>query len=200
MRVFNNRFLFLLLVLLTFSCKNEKSDNVADDSDIRFRYYNLENQGWKSKKHSQIVDSINFTATEVPIQYYLLKSNPDQSLIKTDSIYDSNKREKIIEFTFQDEEERDLLGEKFTKMNYNDAVEYMSFTIQKDFSIVTSKNDTIQCSGVLFERNFKIAPFQRVLLFFSNIDPNDKIQLVYQDNLFKRGILKFRFKEPVLNL
>jgi hypothetical protein len=92
------------------------------------------------------------------------------------------------------------LEDKFTNLDYQKAVEYMSFTIQKDFSVITSKNDTIQCSGVMFERNFKIAPYHKLLLFFSGINPNDKIQLVYQDNLFKKGTLKFRFKEPILKL
>jgi hypothetical protein len=68
--------------------------------------------------------------------------------------------------------------------------------LDRDFYVVTSKNDTIPCSGVNFERNFKIAPFQKVLLFFSGIDPNDKIQLVYKDYLFKKGTLKFKFKDP----
>ena len=189
----------LLLLLLT-ACKKEKIDGAIDDSEIRFRYFNLEKSGWKSRLHSQKVDNINFTATEVPIQYYLLKDQGNENLIKVDSLYEKNKTERIIEFTFQDEDEADLLLEKFTQLDYESAVKYMSFTIQKDFVAVTGKKDTIKCSGVLFERNFKVAPNNKVLLFFSNIDPNDKIQLVYQDNLFKKGTLKFRFKEPILNL
>jgi hypothetical protein len=61
--------------------------------------------------------------------------------------------------------------------------------------VVTAKKDTIPCSGVTFERNYKIAPYQKVLLFFSGIDPNDKIQLVYNDYLFRKGTLKFKFKD-----
>ncbi|MFN7676735.1 hypothetical protein [Flavobacterium sp.] len=150
--------------------------------------------------HNQKVDNIDFTATEVPIIYYLLKDSPNQDLIATDSIYEQNKRERLIEFVFQDESEEDLLEDKFTNLDYQKAVEYMSFTIQKDFSVITSKNDTIQCSGVMFERNFKITPYHKLLLFFSDINPNDKIQLIYQDKLFKKGTLKFRFKEPILKL
>ena len=85
-------------------------------------------------------------------------------------------------------------------MNYDKSIAYMSFNIQKDFTVVTSKHDTIVCSGVLFERTFKIAPKNKILLFFSDINPNDRIQLVYQDELFKTGTLKFRFKDPILKL
>ena len=76
----------------------------------------------------------------------------------------------------------------------------MSFKIQDDFYVVTTKNDTIKCEGVLFERNFKVAPFTKVLLFFSGIAPEDKIQLVYQDKLFKKGTIKFNFRDKILNL
>jgi hypothetical protein len=199
MKVFS-RLLFLIIILCTLSCKNEKSDKGVDDSDIRFRYFNLENQGWKSKTHSEKVEGINFTATEVPIQYYLLKDQGNINLKKVDSIYEKNKRDRIIEFVFESDKQDDLLNENYTKLDYQKAVEYMSFTIQKDFLAVTSKNDTIPCEGVLFERNFKVAPNNKVLLFFSNINPYDKIQLVYKDYLFQKGTLKFRFKEPILNL
>ncbi|MCF6133249.1 hypothetical protein [Flavobacterium wongokense] len=199
MRGFNSCF-FILLGFVLFSCKNDKDAKTKDDSAIRYRYYNLQNRGWKSLTHSQKVDNINFTATEVPIVYYLLKDNKDDDLIKVDSLYEENKRDRIVEFEFQDQDEEDLLLEKFTNLDYQKGVEYMSFTIQDDFSVVTSKKDTIPCSGVIFERNFKIAPYHKLMLFFSGINPNDKIQLIYKDNLFRKGTLKFRFKEPILNL
>ena len=200
MKDFNKIFLLLIYCFLLMSCKNGKDAKVVDDSEIKFRYFTLEKEGWKSKTHNEKVDNINFTATEVPIQYYLLKDDPNQNLVKIDSIYNENKRERVLEFVFRDENNDDILKEKYTALDYQKSVEYMSFTIQKDFVVVTSKNDTIKCSGVMFERNFKVSPNNKLLLFFSNIDPYDKIQLVYQDNLFKKGTLKFRFKEPILNL
>ena len=185
--------IFILLFSVVFvSCKKE----IKDDSEIRERYFQLEKIGWKSKVHNQIVDDINFTATEVPIQYYLLKDKGKEDLFLVDSLYEENKRERIIEFTFHQDEEKDLLQNDFTGMTYEEGVKYMSFGLEKDFCVVTSKKDTIKCSGVTYERNYKIAPFQKVLLFFSGIDPNEKIQLVYQDYLFRKGTIKFKFKDP----
>lgn len=192
MKVQSN-FVFFLLFSLTFlSCKKE----VKTDDEIRDRYFQLEKIGWKSKVHNQLVDDINFTATEVPIQYYLLKDKGNKDLSLVDSIYEENKTERVIEFTFHHDEEKDLLENKFTGMTYEEGVKYMSFGLERDFYVVTSKNDTIKCSGVNYERNYKIAPFQKVLLFFSGIDPNEKIQLVYQDYLFRKGTIKFKFKDP----
>lgn len=184
----------LALVFIAFSCKKEGNE-VKDDSEIRDRYYNLEKVGWKSRMYTQKIDDIGFTATEVPILYYLLKDKGKQDLFLVDSLFEENKKERVMEFTFQQEEEKDLLSKDFTGMDYTDAVKYISFGLDKDFYVVTSKKDTIPCSGVTFERNYKIAPYQKVLLFFSGIDPNDKIQLVYNDYLFRKGTLKFKFKD-----
>ena len=69
---------FLFIVLLA-SCKKED----AADSDIEFRLFNLEKQGWKSKLHSQKIDDITFTATEVPLQYYILKELGNENFVES---------------------------------------------------------------------------------------------------------------------
>lgn len=195
MRVLN-RLCFLFLLIVLFSCKKDSQSKNFDDSEIRDRYFNLEKIGWKSITYTQKVEDIDFTATEVPIQYYLLKDLGTEDLKTIDSIYEVNKHERVLEFTFQQEEEKDLLSKEFTGMEYTDAIKYISFGIDKDFYVVTSKKDTIACSGVNFERSYKIAPYQKVLLFFSGIDPNEKIQLIYTDFLFRKGTLKFKFNDP----
>ena len=190
-----SRLILAFLLLALFSCKKDSQSKKIDDSEIRDRYFNLEKIGWKSRAYTQKIEDIGFTATEVPIQYYLLKDQGTENLKTVDSLYEENKRERVIEFTFQQDEEKDLLAKDFTGMEYTDAVKYMSFGLDKDFYVVTSKKDTIQCSGVTYERSYKIAPYQKVMLFFSGIDPNDKIQLVYTDYLFRKGTLKFKFKD-----
>lgn len=195
--------LFSVLVL-TFSLGlyfyYSNFNKVIDDSKIRHQLYSLENVGWKSKKHEQKVDDISFVATEVPIQYYILKNEGKQNLFNVDSIYQANKTERIYEFTIQQDEEKDLLDRKFTKLPFDETIKYLSFNMQNDFSIVTKKNDTIKCNGVTFERNFKIASFQKVLVYFSGIQPDEKVQLVYNDKLFHKGILKFRFKDSYIKI
>lgn len=188
-----NRLIFVFIVLIVSSCK--KDSQSIEDSEIRNRYFNLEKIGWKSRVYTQKIEDIGYTATEVPVQYYLLKDLGAENLKTVDSLYEQNKKERIIEFTFQQEEEKDLLAKDFTGIEYTDAVKYMSFNLDKDFYAVTSKNDTIKCSGITYERTYKIAPYQKVLLFFSGIDPNEKIQLIYNDFLFKKGTLKFKFKD-----
>lgn len=169
----------------------------VDDSRIRYELYSLENVGWKSKKYGQKVDDISFTAIEVPIQYYILKNQGKQDLFKVDSIYQEHKEERVYEFLFEQDERKDLLEKEFTNLDYKDATSYMSFNIEKDFYLVTENKDTITTSGVLYERNFKVAPYQKVMVFFSGITPKEKVQLVYKDVLFRKGVLKFKLKEPL---
>lgn len=169
----------------------------VNDSRIRYELYSLENIGWKSKKYSQKVDDITFTAIEVPIQYYILKDQGKSDLFKIDSIFQENKKERVYEFLIEQDDKKDLLQKNYSDLNYQDAVSYLSFNIEKDFYLVTDSHDTIKTSGVLYERNFKIAPYQKVMVFFSDVDPKAKTQLIYKDVLFKKGTLKFRLKEPI---
>lgn len=187
----------MISILLLFSCDKKENKNIkdVDDSAIRYKLFQLEDMGWKSKNNSQQIEDINFTATEVPIEYYLLKDQGKSDLFNIDSLYNQNKFERIIEFTFTQEDEEDLLKEDFTNLSYEEGVKYMSFNMENDFYIVTSRNDTVKCSGVNYERNFKVAPFQKIMLFFSGIQPKDKIQLIYNDKLFGKGIVKFKFEE-----
>ncbi|WP_288243671.1 hypothetical protein [uncultured Chryseobacterium sp.] len=199
MKVIHKITLLPLLTSMLICCK-DKTEEPIDDSAIRYEYFRLENNGWKSKKNTQKINDIVFTATEVPLPYYILKESGSEDLFYADSIYQQNKRERIIEFEYSHQEEKDLLEKEFTSMNYQESVKYMSFSLEKDFYVVTSKQDTIACSGLTFERNFKIAPYHKVLLFFTNIDPDDEIQLIYQDKLFKKGTLKFKFQEKITKL
>lgn len=194
----NNKTCLLILIFtfcLCISCGN------SNDKKTRLGYksFSLNQREWKSQSITQFIGDINYTATEVPIQYYLLKNNPGNHQ-KVDSLYQLSKRERIVEIEFQHVDNTDLLKHEYTNRSYEDTVKYMAFTLEKDFTIVTSSNDTIQCSGVNFERNFKIAPFKRVLLYFNDINPNDNIKLLYQDHLFRNGIIKFDFKDIALKV
>ena len=189
-------YLFLIVMVFVFSsCKKDVVKTQEYDE-----LYRLAEIGWKSKKINHYINNINYTATEVPIAYYILKDKGENNLQLVDSIYNAHKRERVLEIEFHHDEEKDLLLNEFTNKSYEDAVKYMAFTIKKDFKIVTNSKDTISCAGVQFERNFKVAPFKRALLYFGNINPEDQVQLIYNDELFGNGIIKFKFKETPIKL
>ena len=83
----------MISILLLFSCNKKENKNIkdVDDSVIRYKLFQLEDMGWKSKNNSQQIEDINFTATEVPIEYYLLKDQGKSDLFNIDSLYNQNK-------------------------------------------------------------------------------------------------------------
>lgn len=184
------------LVAIMNSCKSDKN-NI---SDIKQKYYNLEKIGWKSREYQQQIKDMKYTAIEVPIQYYLLKSIGTDNIESVDTNYEQNKSERIIEFTFSSDKDDSVLLEKYTGLSKDNSLKYMAFGLDKDFYLVTSANDTIRCAGVNYERSYEIAPYERVLLFFTGVNPEEKIQLVYDDYLFKNGRLKFQFKDPYIKI
>lgn len=187
----------LFALLAVISCKNTSHERVVTED---YKFFNLAVDGWKSKQINQYINTINYTATEVPLHYYILKDNQNFEPKAVDSLYKLHKNERIVEIEFHHDEEKDLLEKEFTNLPYEKAVEYMSFKLEKDFQVITSSRDTITCSGVLFERNFKVAPFKRALLYFGNVPENEEIQLLYNDQLFGNGIIKFNFKSKPLKL
>ncbi|WP_422106247.1 hypothetical protein [Winogradskyella sp.] len=188
--------LLFFCTFLIFQCNSSPKNQTQTESKI----YNFRQQGWKSNKIIQLINDISYSATEVPLQYYLLKNTQAEDLTTIDSLYELNKDERIIEIEFQHIDKKDLLLDSYTNKTYEDAVKYMAFQITNDFKVVTSSGDTINCSGSHFERNFKVAPFKRALLYFDNINPDDHIQLLYQDHLFGNGMIKFNFKDTPLKL
>lgn len=185
----------LLFILVFFTGCRQESNDIKDDSEIRYRYFKFENNGWKSKVRSQKINEINYTATEVPVPYYILKDQGTDNLFDVDSVHKANINERIIEFEFLHEEEKDLLHQKFTHSDFETTIKYLSFSIGNDFCVVTTKHDTIKCSGAIYERQFKLSPTQKIILFFSGINQNEQIQLIYNDRLFNQDIIKFQFSD-----
>lgn len=188
--------LFLIILCFFFSCKKGAFPMVDDG----YKLFNLEQAGWKSRSVYHNFSGIDYKATLVPLQYYILKNNENKEASTIDSIFSVYKDERIIEIEFQHENEDDLLKDTYTNLDYESAVKYMSFKIENDFIIVTESSDTITCSGVTFERNFKLAPFKRLLLHFGNVPEEENIQLVYNDKLFGNGLMKFKFNEIPIEL
>lgn len=138
---------------------------------------------------------INYSARELSISQHLKKSLSASSSHDLDSLDRDMSRERVFQVEFQHLSEADLLQSNYTNLDYSESVQYMSSHIGSDFSIVTSNHDTLVSQGVIFERNFKIAPFKRVLVFFTSVDPTSKVDLLYNDRLFGNGQIKFNHKD-----
>lgn len=177
------------LLILTCNCSTDKKPRTEFENQL----FELEERGWKSHAISHFYDGIKYKAVQVPIQYYVLKNEGSKDIKKVDSICKSMKNERVLEVTFEQEDSDDLLKSKYTKRDYEASVKYMAFGMQDDFQVVTKSGDTIHCSGLTFERNFKVAPFKRVLLYFGGIPEGEDTVLLYKDQMFGNGLMKFDF-------
>ena len=189
--------LLLLVITMFFSCQKAQK---TPSTILEEKLFNLEQIGWKSKTISHFINNMSYKATMVPLQYYILKNEGDIDLKKVDSIYQSMSKERVLEIAFEHEEKDDLLKERYTNKSYEASVKYMAFGLKDDFRAITASGDTINCSGVTFERNFKLAPFKRILLFFSDIPEEEHIKLLYNDQLFGNGPMTFNFTETPIKL
>lgn len=199
--------LYLFLISITISCEKENIKNADTSNTFKEEYfednliYNENNFNDRSKifsldknitikanKKTQRIGDIYYTATMMPIEYYLKKNFKNKDSIKY--YKEKLKGEKVIQFEFQHKDRKDLLQNEFTKTDYTSAVKYMAFKIKNDFMAITPQGDTLQCKGVLFERNFKLAPFKRVLVYFNNEEEVGALKIIYTDNLFENGIIK----------
>ncbi|MBX2828555.1 MAG: hypothetical protein KTR22_10335 [Flavobacteriaceae bacterium] len=183
----------LILTVVVLACQGNP-DSQNKNVDIAHKLYTLEDAGWRSKRVAHLTGDIQYRATQVPVEYYLLRSlGGDRDSLA--SLSGTMAGERIVEVEFEHFGKGDLLEERHTGLDYDRSVSYMAQGLSGDFTAVTATGDTIPCSGVHFERHFKVSPFKRVILYFGGVPEGEGIQLIYNDRLFGNGIFKFTFEE-----
>ena len=183
----------LLLIVFLGSCTQKNTTEYKETLEIG-------NYQWESYTVEEIRDGMTYSAMQLPIEYYIRKNIGMSKTSIVDSLTGVMKTERVIVTEFKDLDKKDVLISDFTNRSYEDAVKYIASTISGDYHFVTSTNDTIACSGVLFERNFNVAPFKRVLLYFNGVPPEETGELIYNDRLFGNGIFTFKLnQQPIKN-
>lgn len=193
---------FVILVLLSVflvSCKSER-EKQWEQSSVSERLFELQSRGWRSNQLLNFKKDIQYRATQVPIEYYLLKNHGTANVVSFDSLVQRSAQERIVEFEFEHVAGDDLINSEFTDRSNQSTVTYMSAAIQNDFYAVTHKGDTIRPAGVLFERHFNVSPVKRLMLYFSGIPEGEDIKLIYNDQLFKNGQFEFDFQNAPIQL
>ena len=78
--------------------------------------------------------------------------------------------------------------------NETSRINHFSFDAKRDFKIV-SGNDTTYCRLAHYSRNYNLTPTIDLSLTFDKIEKTRNLQLVYQDQQFDIGKVKFMFKK-----
>lgn len=133
---------------------------------------------------------VKFRAKRVDTESYLInKGIKKEELAKA---LTDLKGEQLFYIEFEEAEKRDLMKKYFTA-NMDKSVSYLSFNIDKDFQIVNGTKDTLTSNYSLYERNYHVAPFERILLSFNGLVEGEELELIYKDRLFDKGEFHFYF-------
>lgn len=83
--------------------------------------------------------------------------------------------------------------------NMNSRIQHYSFEAQNDFFLVNG-NDTLPCKLSHYSRNYNLTPTVDLSLTFDKTDPQHDLKLIYADNQFNLGKIKFVFhREDIEN-
>lgn len=154
---------------------------------------------------SKQMGDFEFTLFNKPLPYLAIKEFQESEM---SSLSKAEIDKKIAEFGKMDYYSfriaNDAFGDEILKYNleseeeYASRIEYFSFKMQNDFTLVCGK-DTILPSLFHFERVFGLAPHATFILAFENNGCKGDKRLLFDDKIFNKGLLIFNYNQSDLN-
>ena len=187
----------ILLLLFLGSCKNEgPEEHAAKDNFSEAFEQEAPDPVWKyeSEMQSQVIHrfgEVSYIAKFLPALEFLARKKEkvaenDKKDLETESVI-------LLEFSSRKQSVADVLKLKQCALDYEKAIEYLSFRIESDMH-VEQEGKIFTPTGTHFEREFNLSSRKRVLCYFKNIDPKKEFKLVFHDKLLGAGILKYTFE------
>jgi hypothetical protein len=179
-----NRFVvnlvFVLLVFFSFSCSNMSL---------------LEYKNWVESDLKEVkkVDGLVFSVQFKPALYMaMLEMRGFENVSKLDSISKTFNDQVDFNFVVENVKSNDEpLRYEVDYSEYQKRVAYTLSGFERDFYIINGKQ-TVPCSFAHYEPTYNIgAKNVFVLSFGLKLDVNQDLQLVYEDKVFNKGVLKF---------
>lgn len=145
---------------------------------------------FKIQKIQQNFGDLNFTAKRIPTALYL----QNQGLQKEEltEALTQVEDEQLFYFEIEESQKQDVIKKYFSE-NQDQNISYLSFDIHHDFKIVNGDGDTLKANYSFYERNFHIAPYERIVVSFSGINEGEELKLIYNDHLFGKGESTYSF-------
>jgi len=200
------------VILFLTSCSSEKIADDRNSISMNFPEQNLNNPNevlfdgnniileqisdenslseFTVQKIESTIEDITFRAKRIPTELYL--KNQDVFGQELEEALIQLKGEQLFYFEFEETQKQDLM-KKYFEGDMDSKVSYLSFTIFKDFQLVNSKGDTLEANYTLYERNYHVAPFEKIIVSFSNVESDENLKLIYNDQLFGKGTSRFSF-------
>ena len=138
----------------------------------------------------KVREDIKFKAKRLDTEFYLKQKGLEGGELK--NALGELSGEQLFFIEFAEFQQQDLMKKYFTD-SMDESVSYLSFNIYNDFKVVNSSGDTIDAIASTYERNFHVAPFERILLSLTGVNEDEALELIYTDNLFRKGEIHFNF-------
>lgn len=167
-----------------------KKDEIRYDGHIVKLELLNENRQFLEQSIEVDVEDITIRAKRIDSESYLLNKGVEESKIA--EAMETIEGEQLFSIEFEEVQKQNLM-KKYFSQDMDAPISYLSFKINKDFRLVTELGDTIRPSYSIYERNFHVAPYERILLSFNNIEETESIKLIYNDRLFEKGRQTFSF-------
>ncbi len=197
---------YILLLLVLVACGDKSQligesalefpveNNVADFTDSRIEFKNNVIQIDQVEEDvliqeiEQQREDVLFRVKRMDTKHYLMRKGLKNEELEKALI--ELEDEQLFYVEFEESQKRDLM-KKYFEQHMDESVSYLSFKIDQDFSLVQS--DTIDAASLVYERNYHVAPFERILISFKGIDKDEEMEIIYRDKLFQKGEMKFHF-------
>jgi hypothetical protein len=183
--------IYFIFILFLFGCGKKK----LNQSDY-LQYINSEESGLVQKK------TFNNVTYKVKLHLpEMISATADENITKakfeSNMKYYNNKVNFI--FIMEDNGSTKVKNAMFDKEKYGAMLSYANTELKNDFKLLNG-NDTLYCGLVHLEPANSIQPVIRMTLGFSGIDSVGRsLTLIYNDNIFSNGPLKFYYSKETLN-
>lgn len=210
--------LYIVTLSILFACgdeRDEENNKPIDKNEVgHVERKELSVNGFKSWSNKQDenvlvkkkkIKEFNYTLKYLPIDLMVLKELKGEivSQQKMDSLRKDYEGMEYFELRIQIDDYNDEPAKYMldNPTDYQTRIAYMAFTMQNDLMLVTETNKEVSCRLFHFERTYSVAPYCTFLMGFSKEEIGDEMgkTVVYNDNLFNKGLIKFNWTSATLN-
>ena len=190
-----------MVVLVIFSLSAVQYSNDKVDPEVYLKEYQQHREKFTKR---QTIENIRYSVQVIPNELKLIHLDK-LGVVTEESISEfSQKTANTLECLFQidllDYNQEFLTYPFDDSMSYNARLEYYSFKMKEDISILIDGASTLQCNDYVFERNFGFSPKATITLGFNIPERFKTIEIIINDRVFKNDNIRFEFNSNDLNI
>lgn len=182
------------------SAEEKKSRSVLDEGDMgngdNQEKYQFDSMPPEENESRLTYKEVGYTIKYVSALDFLERKG---TIVEKEDIPSLEKETVImVEFTSLNRGKKSPFDLQQCRYEKSKAIEFLAFQMEKN--IMISQRDSIYTpNGMHFERDFGISDRLRTVAFFKGFDPSQDFQVIFKDQLFGGGTLRFVFDKHKLS-